>query len=104
MNNLNSRRNLHRLLTLVIAAGVLTGARPDALRGSSDMPPASVVQSDDASNVIGAGPDREKIACVLCAGTIVGVGNTTVFGLAVISGIFPEAVIGCATLCALAFT
>lgn len=104
MKKLSFRGTVCRLLTLVFAIGCLAGARPDALRGSMEVAVQVGIQTGDPSAVIGSGPDREEVTCILCAGVILGAGSTTVFGLAMISGIFPEAVIGCAAVCVIAFT
>jgi hypothetical protein len=92
------------LALLVVRVVPATAATP-----SAPAPAAAAVSSTatppsaPAEAVVGEG-FWAKLGCVGCAAAILAAGGTSLVGLAIIAGLYPEAVAGCAVGCIAAFS
>ncbi len=102
VKGMGSRRPGRTLVILALFAASFLGLRPPVPSGADPGVTPATVEAVVGDAIEGRGL-RDRIGCVLCVGTIVGVGGGSIGGVLVLTAFFPETVAACGVLCILAF-
>ncbi len=87
-------------------AAMLMLAAPQSLSesASADASRVEAITTESAAlDVRGAGPDPDKVACVVCSAAVLLAGGSSILGLITLAFVLPEAVGVCVAVCIRAY-